>query len=774
MAVVSPIVPMLTGFSLCAGLAAGGPAVKTFQEAVVPFVQKNCVACHNDKMQSGGLNLKAPADVSAKRDQWERVADKLKRGEMPPKGFPRPAAEQIAGVTKWLDDEFAREDASLAPDPGRVTARRLNRYEYNATVRDLLAVDFKPADDFPTDDFGYGFDNIGDVLTLSPTLMEKYLTAARKVARLAIEGEAPPKMAVKDRHKNDSKRPGEFAWERKFQWEADYVIRLEAATKYPGVLYFSWDGGDPQSVRAVPGFVAVGRIHDYKMHVPYGVHKMTAWFQVNEAEAVQQHEKEELDAQKERKRKGKPEPPGPPKPFVVPKGAVDYFEVLGPYDPKPQPTPDGYRKIFVCAQHNDTCARADLENLAALAWRRPVTPAEVDKLVSYVKMAETGGDPFDKAMEVGVEAVLVSPYFLYRIERDPAPGLEHRISDYELASRLSYFLWSSMPDAELFRLAKENRLHEPAVLAQQVARMMKDLRSDALVDNFGGQWLQTRNLDRIKPDPDKFKAFTPELRDSMKMETQLFFSYIMRYDRSILDFLSAKYTFVNEPLAKLYGIPNVTGDNFRKVDLTGTPRVGILTQASVLTVSSYPTRTSPVIRGKWILENVLNTPPPPPPPNVPSLKEAEAGSAMSVRQSLEKHRQDPVCASCHSRMDPLGFGLENFDAIGRYRTEDGKFPIDASGTLPNGKSFTNAEGLIGILQDDKDAFTRCVVEKMLTFALGRGLERYDRPVVSAIARDLADHQYKFSALVMEIVTSAPFEMRHAEAVKQVASTGGVQ
>jgi hypothetical protein len=393
--------------------------------------------------------------------------------------------------------------------------------------------------------------------------------------------------------------------------------------------------------------------------------------------------------------------------------------------------------------------------------------------VSYVKMAQTNGDSFEKAMEVGVEAVLVSPYFLFRVERDPASGGEHRITDWELASRLSYFLWSSMPDAELFRLAKDAKLHDPQVLAAQVTRMLKDRKSDALVENFGGQWLQTRNLDSIKPDPDKFGAFTPELRAAMKKETQLFFSYILHEDRSILEFLTAKYTFINEPLAKLYGIPNVTGDQFRKVDLTGTPRVGVLTQASVLTVSSYPTRTSPVIRGKWILENVLNTPPPPPPANVPSLKEAEGGSAMSVRQSLEQHRADPVCAGCHARMDPLGFGLENFDAIGRYRAEDGKFPIDSSGVLPSGKKFSNAEELIHILQDDKDAFARCLTEKMLTFAIGRGLERYDRPVVNSIAHKLADNQYKFSTLVMEVVNSAPFEMRHGEAApKQIA--GGVK
>jgi hypothetical protein len=763
---------MVGSYVACLLIALPCLADSTFQTAVQPFVAKNCFGCHNDKLQSGGLNLKAAADIAQSRDQWEHVVQKLKAGEMPPKGIPRPAAEQVASVTKWLEEEFAREDASLKPDPGRVTARRLNRYEYNSTVRDLLAVDFRPADDFPTDDFGYGFDNIGDVLTLSPSLMEKYMTAARKIAKLAIEGEQPPKMALKERHGNSGKKQGEFTWERKFKWEADYVIRVEAATKWPGMLYFSFDGGDPQSAKAIPGFVAVGRIHDYRMHLAPGVHRMKAWFEVNEADARAQYQKELDDEARRRKRKGEPEPsPDSIKPFVLTKGAVDYFEVLGPYNPSPPPTPDGYKRIFVCAQQNDSCARADLENLAKLAWRRPVTDVEVRKLASYVKMAQDDGDPFEKAMEVGVEAVLVSPYFLFRMEHDPASGGEHRISDYELASRLSYFLWSSMPDAELFRLAKEGKLHDPAVLAQQVTRMMKDLKSDALVENFGGQWLQTRNLDGLKPDPDKFPAFNSELRNAMKKETQLFFSYIMRYDRSILEFLTAKYTFVNEPLAKLYEIPNVTGDQFRKVDLTGTPRVGVLTQASVLTVSSYPTRTSPVIRGKWILENVLNTPPPPPPANVPSLKEDEAGSAMSVRQSLEKHRADPVCAGCHARMDPLGFGLENFDGIGRYRTEDGKFPIDSSGTLPNGKSFANAEELIHILQDDKDAFTRCLVEKMLTFAIGRGLERYDRPVVNAISHRVAENAYKFSTLVMEIVNSAPFEMRHAE---QTKLAGGVK
>jgi hypothetical protein len=746
------------------------PPSGTFQTTVQPFVAKNCFGCHNDKVKSGGLNLKAATDVAASRDEWEHVVEKLKAGEMPPKGMPRPAGEQVASVTKWLEDEFAREDSAMKPDPGRVTARRLNRYEYNTTIRDLLAVDFRPADDFPTDDFGYGFDNIGDVLTLSPSLMEKYMTAAHRIARLAIEGEQPPKMALKDRHANSSRRPAEFAWERKFVWDADYVIRVEAATKYPGELFFSFDGGEVQRSKAVPGFVVTGRIHDYRMHLAPGVHKMTAWFVVNDQEALEQYNKDELTKQKQRQKKGQPEPPPPDKPFVAPKGAVDYFEVLGPYNPAPPAPPESRKRILVCAQKTDACVRTDLDHLARLAWRRPVTDAEVRKLASYVKMAQQDGASFDKAMEVGVEAVLVSPYFLYRVERDPATGGDHRISDYELASRLSYFLWSSMPDAELFRLAKEAKLHDPAVLEQQVTRMLKDRKSDALVDNFGGQWLQTRNLDSLKPDPDKFPAYNADLREAMKKETHLFFSYIIHEDRSILDFLTAKYTFVNDQLASLYGIPNVNGPEFRKVDLTGTPRMGVLTQASVLTVSSYPTRTSPVIRGKWILENILNTPPPPPPANVPSLKEAEAGSAMSVRESLEKHRADPICAGCHARMDPLGFGLENFNGIGRYRTTDGKFPIDSSGTLPSGKSFKNAEELMRILVDDKDGFTRCLAEKMLTFAIGRGLERYDRPVVNSIARKVAENRYKFSTLVMEVVNSAPFEMRRGEATpKQVAT-----
>ena len=350
----------------------------------------------------------------------------------------------------------------------------------------------------------------------------------------------------------------------------------------------------------------------------------------------------------------------------------------------------------------------------------------MDKLTGFIKLAQDHGDTFDQGVQVALEAILVSPDFLFRIEHDRSPDdptQQHPINDYELATRLSYFLWSSLPDDELFASAEKATLHQPEVLTAEVTRMLHDPKAIALVDNFAGQWLQLRNLDSIKPDPDKFPEFDAELRASMKQETRLFFKNLMDEDHSILDFLTAKYSFLNERLAKFYGIDGVTGSEFRKVDLTGTPRGGVLTQGSVLTVSSYPNRTSVVIRGKWVLENLLNAPPPPPPPDVPSLDEKGLGVTVSLRQQMEIHRANPVCASCHTKMDPLGFGLENFNAIGQYRTSEGKFPIDASGTTPDGRPFKSAVELEGLIAAQPQSFAECVTEKMLTFALGRGLER---------------------------------------------------
>jgi hypothetical protein len=396
-----------------------------------------------------------------------------------------------------------------------------------------------------------------------------------------------------------------------------------------------------------------------------------------------------------------------------------------------------------------------------LAYRRPPTQDEIDRVVRLVQSAQHDGMTVEQSMRIGLEAMLVSPNFLFRIERDPHPedaSAIHRVGDYELASRLSYFLWSSMPDQTLFALAGKGQLRNPNVLSAQLKRMLKDPKSDALVENFAGQWLELRNLDSVHPDPDAFPQFDNALRRAMYTESEMFVQSVVRDDSSILDFINGKYTFVNQKLAKFYGIPGVTGKQFRRVSLDGTERSGVLTQAAVLTVTSYPTRTSPVLRGKWILENVLNAPPPPPPPGVGSLDTSGGPLAGTMRQQMEKHRANPMCASCHMRMDPLGFALENYNAIGQWRTEDANQPIDASGVLPDGKTFKGSSDLKTILSQNRDAFAQCLTEKLMTYALGRGLESYDRREVNRIVASLAQNDYRFSALIEGIVNSVPFQM----------------
>ncbi|MDQ6663115.1 MAG: DUF1592 domain-containing protein, partial [Acidobacteriota bacterium] len=441
----------------------------------------------------------------------------------------------------------------------------------------------------------------------------------------------------------------------------------------------------------------------------------------------------------------------------------------GPFDPAKGPSPASVKKIFTCGhadgRHTPECARKIVSDLARHAYRRPATSREVSRLLALMAEDRRRGDSFEQSLAVPIEAMLVSPHFLFRIETDPKPvngDSGHSVNEYELASRLSYFLWSSMPDDELLRCANRRTLREPDVLAAQVHRMLKDPKSKALVENFGGQWLEFRALESVKPDPERFRNFDEYLRMSMRQETETFFANMVREERSVLDFLDAKYSFLNEELAKFYGIGGVTGPEFRKVDLTGTPRGGVLTQASVLTASSYATRTSVVLRGKWILENLLNAPVPPPPPNVPALDEAAVGASMSLRRQMEQHRANPVCSSCHSRMDPLGFGLENFDAIGHWRARDGKFPIDASGVLPDGKTFNGPDELKAILKGDRAAFADCLTEKLLIYALGRGLERYDKPALKTISSRLPRNEYRFSTLVLEIVNSLPFQMRRGD------------
>jgi hypothetical protein len=438
---------------------------------------------------------------------------------------------------------------------------------------------------------------------------------------------------------------------------------------------------------------------------------------------------------------------------------VMYLDVVGPYQQPKGPAKESLQKIFgdrFDGPRDAVGARQILAKLARRAYRRPVTDKEIADLVQFVAMVQKDGGSFEDGLCVALQRMLVSPHFLFRVEQDQG---DRKLSQYELATRLSYFLWNSMPDDELLRCAEEQRLRQSEVLEAQVRRMLKDAKASALVHSFGGQWLRTQALDAHTPDRTKFLEFTDYTRMSMKKETELFFEHILREDRPIVDFIDANYTFLNQRLAEYYGISGVKGLEFRKVDLKGTQRGGILTQASVLTVSSYPNRTSPVLRGKWILENILNAPPPPPPPNVPSLDEQTVGKSASLREQLEKHRANATCASCHARMDPLGFAFEHFDAIGRWREKDGAFPIESSGTMPDGRSFKDHGELRALLKADANAFTECLSAKMLTYALGRGLERPDKETVKAIARQVAKDGYRFSSLILAIARSAPFQMQ---------------
>jgi hypothetical protein len=443
---------------------------------------------------------------------------------------------------------------------------------------------------------------------------------------------------------------------------------------------------------------------------------------------------------------------------------VEFAEIAGPFNPSPDP-PESYRRIFICGhkpgQHSPQCTGKVLQNLAGRAWRRPISPPELDRLNGLIDLARRQGDSLEEGVRLALQAILTSPSFLFRTESDPTPQA-HSIDDYELATRLSYFLWSSMPDDELFRLAAAKKLRQPAVLEAQTLRMLADPRSDALVDNFAGQWLGIQHIERKPPDPDRFPTVDDELLDAMHQESKLFTGEIIRQNRSILDFIDAPFTWLNGPLAAHYGISGVKGEDFRRVPLDGAQRSGLLTQASVLIASAYPTRTSVVTRGKWVLENLLGTPPPPPPPDVPALAEAGIGTDASLRTKMEQHRANPSCAVCHVAMDPLGFGLENYDASGAWRTRDGSFPIDASGALPGGQSFDGAAGLKRVLKTSADQFSRNLTEKLMTFALGRGVENFDRLAVDHIAGDLAAHDYRFSRLVLDIVKSDAFQMRGAQ------------
>jgi mono/diheme cytochrome c family protein len=788
-----------------------------FESLVKPFLSQNCFTCHGNKKQEHGLNLQqfeTSSSLLDHGDKWEEVVSKLRGKEMPPMEEEQPEEKDRQAVATWIANELARLDRTTPPNPGRVTARRLNRTEYNNTIRDLLGVDLKPADDFPQDDAGYGFDNIADVLSLSPVLMEKYVSAADKVARRALFG--PPAMSpTLTRLRSDGRRveeartvpatydvtglslPNAFHAMHRVPVDGEYVVKVVLGGLRPKasmpVAVTLWV--DQKEIQATShdqeraASFADDRQDFGGQSVQFRV-RLTAgdrWIAVAIPRIYEglpaRYGGPNPSTHQEAPREFKPPPNAPPDRLALLKkrfeeaGAelakiplngvrVSSVEVGGPYSYSHGPSRDSTLKVYSCGHldgaHTSTCPARIMTDLARRAFRRPVLASELEKYIALVRTAQKEEGSFDEGLAVGIQALLVSPDFLFRIERDrpvKAGTSAYRITPHELATRLSYFLWASMPDAELRRAADTGTLRDPNIVAYQVRRMLRDPKSIALAEHFGGQWLQFRALESVTRDRERFPEFEDYLRLSMRRETELFVDHIVRQDRSVLDFIAARYSFLNERLARHYQVKGVVGPEFRRVDLTGTPRAGVLTQGSVLTVSSYATRTSPVLRGRWVLDNLLAAPPPEPPNDVPSLDDSKIGKSASMREQLEEHRRNPTCAACHKRMDPLGFGLENFDAVGAWRTADGNFPIDATGVLPDGRKFTGPDELRAILTSERDAFARAITSKLLTYALGRGLERYDNKTVKQIAARLPRYNYRFSGLVIEIVNSLPFTSR---------------
>jgi mono/diheme cytochrome c family protein len=940
-------------------LAAADAGPVTFEKNVAPLLQKYCYECHGDGKHKGDVTLDADQTLAAVHQgakKWETVMERVRSLEMPPDDADRqPSAAERELISGWIEKELFHVDPAN-PDPGRVTIHRLNRNEYNNTIRDLVGVDFQPADDFPADNSGYGFDNISSVLSLPPVLLEKYLTAARRITDEAIpteqrqskvqkfranlmevgfnaEGDngsgfmplgsleednlavrlpftagdyiirvnayATPKGKYASSNKPLAEQPvvltymldeailgewkitapdgkpetyemrvglpagrrrlaivnhhmrggdnetqlkngrvgvlqggtvyvknieiegplptatvrvpaaklaitgegkflsdggrvlehaGEVALTHRVPAEGEYLLRAQASAEQAGSelarMEFRIDGQAVHTFDVVahaklqvpPGqrlFSAVllnaaPQVYEFKVKLPPGEHRFAAAFIndfadpenknpnlrdrnliIDHLEIASLTEPARLPSRPELMEKLFAQAATPPAPTGL-SGA--FARLTGRTAPPPAPA----------AQ-----ARTVVGEFARRAWRRPVDASEVDELMRLYTAATAEGASFEAGVKVALQAVLVSPNFLFRGEFASGPiaatstALGRPVSEFALASRLSYFLWSSMPDDELLALAGRGELRKN--LETQVRRMIASPKARALVTNFAGQWLEIRNLKFVAPDSKTFPDFDETLRTAMQVETETFFEHIVREDRSVLEFLTADYTYINERLAKHYGLAGVTGDEFRRVSLAGTPRRGVLTQASVLTITSNPTRTSPVKRGKWVLEDLLGTPPPPPPPNVPDLPNDGKPVAGTLRHQMEQHRANPTCASCHARMDPIGFGLENFDAIGAYRTKDGEFPVDAAGKLSTGESFATAAELTGILSDKRrENFIRNLAEKTLIYSLGRGIERSDRPAVDRIMQEVTTGNYRFSALVLAVVKSVPFDQQRIE------------
>jgi hypothetical protein len=786
-----------------AALQQPGPA-----DAHGAVIGRYCATCHNDRVKTAGLVL-SPAllgQVGENVELWEKVVAKLRNGAMPPPGASRPDQPSLDALADWLEgalDAVGRQRM----DPGRTAAfHRLNRSEYQNAIRDLLALDVSVASQLPADDIDeQGFDNVADVLSVSPMLLERYLSVARRVSRLAVG--SSPLAPVEESYKipilllQDDRMHEELPFGSRggtsinhyFPIDGEYEIRIRLHRNYvnyirglgtpqeldvrlDGVLLKRFAIGGKAPGRPAPASYAGNIFGDaaWENYALYADSDLTLRFQAKAGprgvgvafvrnltapEGVLQPRQTVFAAAINDERDGH--------------AAVEEVVVGGPYAALGTGTTPSRRRIFECeparSSEETPCARRILGRLARLAYRRPATAADVDTLLEFYA-AGRGDGSFAAGIQAALERLLISPDFLFRIERDPAgtgAATAYVLDDLALASRLSFFLWSSIPDEELLRLAERHELGKPAVIDAQVRRMMADSRAKALVDNFGGQWLFLRTLANVAPDPVAFPDFDENLRDAFRRETELFFESQIRDDRGVWELLQADYTFANQRLAEHYGLPNVYGSHFRRVALDerqAAIRGGILGQGSWLTVTSYPNRTSPVLRGKWLLTNVLGTPPPPPPADVPDLPErGEGGRPATVRERMEQHRRNPQCRVCHAPMDPLGLALENYDAVGRWRSAEGGLPIDVTGVLPDGSQFAGPGGMRTLLLERREQFVRTVTEKLLTYALGRAIGPRDRHFVRQIVRDAERRDYRWSAVIHGIVASPLFRMRRSAA-----------
>jgi len=744
------------------------------------MVEQHCANCHNSQMKNGGLDLESIrlVEVAQHPDVWERVVRKLRARQMPPVGMKRLDETTYNTVVAWLSDSLDKVSA-VHPNPGRTeTFRRLTRTEYQNAIRDLLALDIDTAELLPRDEASHGFDNV-TVGDLSPTLLDRYISASQKISRAAIGAlrRSPGGDTVRIRADLTQEEHVEglpigtrggalipYTFPRDGEYEVQIRLTRDRNEEIEGLrapheLELLLDRERLKLFTVMPppdkNYERVDQGLKLRFPVTAGPHQLGVTF-LKTPSALLETKRQPYQAHFNMHRH----------PRLTP--AIYQVSINGPYAAKgPGDTPSR-RRIFVCQPtkpgEEEACAERILSTLMRRAYRRPVTAVDLQKPMWFYKESRKA-ETFETAIETALSAVLVSPQFLFRVEQDPvgvAPNTAYRISDLELASRLSFFLWSSIPDDELLKTAEAGKLSEPGMLERQVRRMLADPHSGSLVNHFAGQWLYLRNLDSATPDLRLFPDFDDNLRQAFRQETELFFDSVLREDRSVLDLLKTDYTYLNERLAKHYGIPNVYGSRFRRVALDkDSKRGGLLRQGSILTVTSYATRTSPVIRGKWILESIIGTPPPPPLPNVPALKDNTVSATLSVRERLAEHRANAVCASCHDLMDPVGFALENFDAVGRWRTvEEGK-PIDAKGGLPDGNTFDSVSGLEQGLLNRPELFVGTLSEKLLTYALGRGIEQHDAPAVRKIVRDARTHEFRFSSVILGVVNSTPFKMRRS-------------